>query len=233
MPETIQGASCESCKSQNTVMVKMAKIAKLPQTLSLNIQRVVIEHGIPVKTERKIRFPEVLPLGDYLYKGTHSYTVQRPTTLASTRLLGGKNGYKIPMSRTPPLRSPNSRPLNLLKARNYYTRDSLSSLSVAPPREHRDMLSDVSRAAVERLATTYQQETTTDILNTPYKLVSVIVHIGSDVSTGHFVTYRRAPAHHGQRFPERWVFTSDSYVRDASLAEVLNTQPYMLFYERI
>ena len=69
---------------------------QLPQTLCLNIQQVMMpESGIPVKNERQILFPEVLPLGDYLYKGAHSYSVHRPTSLVSTRLLGGKNGYKM------------------------------------------------------------------------------------------------------------------------------------------
>ena len=136
------------------------------------------------------------------------------------------------MTRTPPLRSPNSRPLNLLKARNYYTRNTLNSLSVGLPMGPRDMLSDVSRAAVEQLAQSYQAETATEVHNTPYKLVSVIVHIGN-ARTGHFITYRRAPAHHGQRFPDRWLFTSDTVVREAPMSEMLNSQPYMLFYERI
>jgi len=67
---------------------------------------------------------------------------------------------------------------------------------------------------------------------TCYRLTSVIVHLG-DVSSGHFVTYRRAPSLNGQRFPADWLYTSDLCVRRAPLSEVLAATAYMLLYEKI
>jgi len=67
---------------------------------------------------------------------------------------------------------------------------------------------------------------------TTYRLTSVVVHLG-DVSSGHFVTYRRAPSLNGQRFPADWLYTSDLCVRHAALTEVLASDAYMLLYEKI
>ena len=53
-----------------------------------------------------------------------------------------------------------------------------------------------------------------------------------DINSGHFVTYRRAPSTIGQRFPDRWLYTSDTMVRKASFAEVMESNAYMLFYEK-
>ena len=60
-----------------------------------------------------------------------------------------------------------------------------------------------------------------------YNLRAVIVHMGA-VDSGHFVTYRQ----HLDSTNVKWFFTSDSFVRAASLEEVLGSCPYMLFYEK-
>ncbi|XP_032683880.1 ubiquitin carboxyl-terminal hydrolase 30 homolog isoform X2 [Odontomachus brunneus] len=75
---------------------------------------------------------------------------------------------------------------------------------------------------------------TRDIMNgftmTPnkykYQLCAVIEHRGP-VDSGHFVCYRRA---HKENM---WLYTSDIVVESVSLTQVLFTNPYMLFYERI
>ena len=85
------------------------------------------------------------------------------------------------------------------------------------------------------LAATYSSENITASLSsrrTSYRLASVVVHLG-DVSSGHFVTYRRAPSLDGQRFPADWLYTSDLCVRRAALSEVLASNAYMLLYEKI
>uniref|UniRef100_A0A1B6CF67 ubiquitinyl hydrolase 1 n=1 Tax=Clastoptera arizonana TaxID=38151 RepID=A0A1B6CF67_9HEMI len=62
-----------------------------------------------------------------------------------------------------------------------------------------------------------------------YRLKAVIVHKGC-VERGHFVTYRRGPLHSNTR--HRWYVTSDSEIKDSTLFEVLQSTPYMLFYEK-
>ena len=90
-----------------------------------------------------------------------------------------------------------------------------------------------SSAPIQRLAHVYTAEQLPSALHTDsYKLTAVVVHLG-DVFSGHFVTYRRAPSDNGQRFPERWLYTSDSLVKKAAIGEVLAADAYMLFYDRI
>lgn len=62
-----------------------------------------------------------------------------------------------------------------------------------------------------------------------YRLKAVIVHVG-DIFCGHFVTYRRGPI--GTQAHNRWFYTSDIQIREANLAEVLQANAYMLFYEK-
>ncbi|GMF47313.1 unnamed protein product [Phytophthora fragariaefolia] len=57
-----------------------------------------------------------------------------------------------------------------------------------------------------------------------YDLTAVILHHGNE-RCGHFTAYRRAS-------PSQWFFVSDESVREATVAEVLSSCAYMLFYER-
>jgi uncharacterized UBP type Zn finger protein len=54
----------------------------------------------------------------------------------------------------------------------------------------------------------------------------MIEHLGGPFS-GHYVTYRQLL----QR--GLWVYTSDTAVYNSSLHQVLNINPYMLFYQRV
>ncbi|XP_064619927.1 ubiquitin carboxyl-terminal hydrolase 30-like [Lineus longissimus] len=65
-----------------------------------------------------------------------------------------------------------------------------------------------------------------------YKLTAVLVHHG-DALSGHFVTYRRALPPLGQNFSDRWLYTSDTEVHKVRLSEVLDSNAYMLFYEKV
>lgn len=56
-----------------------------------------------------------------------------------------------------------------------------------------------------------------------YKLRAVVEHIGGSHS-GHYCTYRC--------LGNQWVYTSDSLVYSVSSKEVLDSQAYMLFYEK-
>jgi len=70
--------------------------------------------------------------------------------------------------------------------------------------------------------------------NNNYSLRAVVVHMGG-IDSGHFVTYRRepfCPVESGSKV-RNWYYTSDSVVRMASVEEVLKSNPYMLFYEKI
>uniref|UniRef100_A0A3P8VD92 Ubiquitin carboxyl-terminal hydrolase n=1 Tax=Cynoglossus semilaevis TaxID=244447 RepID=A0A3P8VD92_CYNSE len=67
-----------------------------------------------------------------------------------------------------------------------------------------------------------------------FLLTAVLVHHG-DMHSGHFVTYRRSPSspRSCSPFSSQWLWVSDDSVRKASLQEVLSSNAYMLFYERV
>ena len=90
-----------------------------------------------------------------------------------------------------------------------------------------------TNSQVQRLARAYSMEMVgVTNNNNSYKLTSVVVHLG-DVHSGHFITYRRIASDNGQRFPDKWLYTSDTEVKKVSLGEVLQADAYMLFYERV
>ncbi|GFQ05339.1 ubiquitin carboxyl-terminal hydrolase 2 [Phtheirospermum japonicum] len=62
-----------------------------------------------------------------------------------------------------------------------------------------------------------------------YRLVGLVEHLGS-MRGGHYVGYVRGSKEYGDCV---WYHASDAYVRQASLEEVMRSQAYILFYERI
>ncbi|KAL2092799.1 hypothetical protein ACEWY4_012597 [Coilia grayii] len=67
-----------------------------------------------------------------------------------------------------------------------------------------------------------------------FRLTAVVVHHG-DMHSGHFITYRRSPAspQPSSSLSSQWLWVSDDTVRKASLQEVLSSNAYLLFYERV
>ncbi|XP_073528595.1 ubiquitin carboxyl-terminal hydrolase 30 [Phyllobates terribilis] len=67
-----------------------------------------------------------------------------------------------------------------------------------------------------------------------FRLMAVIVHHG-DMHSGHFVTYRRSPtaAKTPKHLSQQWLWVSDDAVRRANIQEVLSSNAYLLFYERV
>ena len=132
--------------------------------------------------------------------------------------------------------SPYSEPVNLLKALNYTSRTTVNGLcvqSTVSPISRQSPVPSRTNSQVQRLAKAYSMEMAgLTNHNNSYKLTSVVVHLG-DVDSGHFITYRRAASDNGQRFPDKWLYTSDTEVRKVSLAEVLRADAYILFYERV
>ncbi|KAJ6836307.1 ubiquitin carboxyl-terminal hydrolase 2-like isoform X1 [Iris pallida] len=67
-----------------------------------------------------------------------------------------------------------------------------------------------------------------------YRLIGVVEHSGS-MSGGHYIAYVRGERGRGKTQKSSnpgWFYASDAYVREASLSEVLNSDAYILFYER-
>ncbi len=137
---------------------------------------------------------------------------------------------------SPTITVPYSQPVNVLKALNYHSRATMSGLFVYPAQPTTNSVptnNQLNNQRVQQLARKYSSETlSADSHSNTYKLTAVVVHLG-DVFSGHFITYRRAPSYNGQHFPDKWLYTSDTLVRKTSIADVLQTGAYMLFYEKI
>ena len=119
--------------------------------------------------------------------------------------------------------SPTSGPVNLLRALNYDSRLMSHGLFL-----HATHQSGLSQSDIN-----HNMPSDKPVTDQAYRLYAVVEHIG-DVFSGHFVTYRRSPyVRSGDKFSNRWLYTSDMAVREVSLAEVLKAEAYMLFYERI
>lgn len=128
----------------------------------------------------------------------------------------------MPVPSTPPVLSPTSGHLTLLRALNYDSRISSQGLFLqsSPPSQAGSVQADINHNSPK------SQEYS-------YKLTAVVTHLG-DVFSGHFVTYRRSLSKKpGVKFSSRWVCTSDHAVKEVPLEEVLAAEAYMLFYERV
>ncbi|XP_045173405.2 ubiquitin carboxyl-terminal hydrolase 30-like [Mercenaria mercenaria] len=205
--------------------LKRLTIGKLPQCLCLHMQRTQwLDSGIPLKKYEHVIFPEVLHMDDYVYTKCEKS--------GRNGLLGGKalfGNTVIPLPSQPPVLSPTSGHITLLRALNYDSRISAHGLFLQP-----------SSPASSQNASSQHGSVQSDINhNSPksqdytYKLTAVITHLG-DVFSGHFVTYRRSPAtKSGNKYSCKWLCTSDHAVKEVTLDEVLSTEAYMLFYERL
>lgn len=78
--------------------------------------------------------------------------------------------------------------------------------------------------ASDLIASKEKREEYKDIL---YKLVAIIVHLGSSFSFGHYVTYRY------EKHNQMWYYISDHHVTPISISLVKTAEPYLLFYERM
>uniref|UniRef100_A0A1D1XLJ2 Ubiquitin carboxyl-terminal hydrolase n=1 Tax=Anthurium amnicola TaxID=1678845 RepID=A0A1D1XLJ2_9ARAE len=67
-----------------------------------------------------------------------------------------------------------------------------------------------------------------------YHLVGVVEHSGS-MRGGHYIAYVRGEKNLGktQKDVSSWFYASDAHVREVSLHEVLQSEAYILFYERV
>jgi uncharacterized UBP type Zn finger protein len=123
-----------------------------------------------------------------------------------------------------------SRPVNLLRALNYDVPALRSGMFLKPPNP-----SDApnSHADINHNGPSLPKHATAS--DHTYTLTSVVAHLGS-VFSGHFVTYRRSPpvaGSAGVKHSDTWLYASDMDVRRVSLEEVLSSEAYMLFYERV
>ncbi|KAM6944161.1 ubiquitin carboxyl-terminal hydrolase 30 isoform 1-T1 [Lycodopsis pacificus] len=220
--ETIKDVECENCtklqqgnpvngqvlESQRTTFIKQLKLGKLPQCLCIHLQRLTwSSEGTPIKRQEHVQFTEHLWMDRYKHNAS---------THRSQRLKCAPNPIKAENS----VDSAERPSANGTEAEHRYnnnkpfTNGTCSSVFLQSPGVN--------------LAYDYSP---TEYL---FQLTAVLVHHG-DMHSGHFVTYRRSPPSPRTSSPisSQWLWVSDDSVRKASQHEVLSSNAYLLFYERV
>ncbi|KAF7661987.1 hypothetical protein LDENG_00248600 [Lucifuga dentata] len=221
--ETIKEVECENCtklqemngqvlESQRTTFVKQLKLGKLPQCLCIHLQRLTwSSEGSPIKRQEHVQFTEYLSMDRYKHNGS---TQRRQRIKCTPKLIKSENtGDAI-----------NKPSTNGTDVEHHNNNKPLSNGTCSSVFVH-------SAAMSSQLSLTCEYSYSSEYL---FQLMAVLVHHG-DMHSGHFITYRRSPpsTHSSSSFSSQWIWVSDDSVRKASLQEVLSSNAYMLFYERV
>nr|XP_043882213.1 ubiquitin carboxyl-terminal hydrolase 30 isoform X2 [Solea senegalensis] len=223
--ETIKEVECENCtklqqentvngqflKSQRTTFVKHLKLGKLPQCLCIHLQRLTWSNeGTPVKKQEHVQFTEYLSMDRYKHNISSQRNVQLPCA-PKPKKAEDTDGVieKSTANGTDTEHHNNNKP---------FFNGNCSSFFLHPPGVNPQLNVTYGFSSPEYL----------------FQLTAVLVHHG-DMHSGHFVTYRRSPSspRGSSSLSSQWLWVSDDSVRKATLHEVLSSNAYMLFYERV
>ncbi|XP_074641676.1 ubiquitin carboxyl-terminal hydrolase 30-like [Tubulanus polymorphus] len=214
-PECVQSVECENCAkllgASNTPkrsFIKKLTLGKLPDNLCIHIQRTVwLDNGMPTKRCDHIGFAESLCLDEFI-----NAEPQRRQHEKQSRLIGGKlYGTEV-----------NEANAVLLNSKSLL---SMNTILTQPPSKLLSSISIRKPSSEDLIVEQHKRKSCS------YKLMSVIVHLG-DVFSGHFVTYRRGPIRQGL-VSDKWFCTSDTIVKSVDITDVLQSDAYMLFYQRV
>ncbi|XP_044131284.1 ubiquitin carboxyl-terminal hydrolase 30 isoform X2 [Bufo gargarizans] len=216
--ESVKDVVCENCtkihaqekpngqlvEDQKTTFVKQLKLGKLPQCLCIHLQRLSWSNqGSPLKRNEHVQFSEFLALDRYRYRFNENVFRQRQCIVE-----GGTTQVTTDASAA----SDGSHNSKVQLLNGTYSTSLLSSPSINSKSSSPECTSSSSL----------------------FRLMAVIVHHG-DMHSGHFVTYRRSPpaAKTPKHLSLQWLWVSDDTVRRANIQEVLSSNAYLLFYERM
>jgi len=188
-------------------LVKQLTFARLPDCLCFHIQRTAFENGVSFKRSDSVLFPTILNMDNYAY----NRQLAKLKAVKSAAASGGGGSCA-----TTPAAAAAETPLG--------DDASLTSWMTTP-----------DDGSIPGFSTAMDSCS----FNNNYALRAVVVHLGG-IDSGHYVTYRREPVcpvtssmTSSERQPRRWFYTSDALVKEVSVEDVLKTNPYMLFYEKI
>lgn len=225
--ETIKEVECENCtklqqgtvngqilESQRTTFVKQLKLGKLPQCLCIHLQRLTwSSEGTPIKRQEHVQFTEYLSMDRY----KHNASTQRSQRVrCAPKPIKAENSDDS--TETPTANGTEAEHRSNNNNNKPFSNGTCSSVFLHSP------------GVNPQLGLTYDYSSTEYL----FQLTAVLVHHG-DMHSGHFVTYRRCPSspRSPSPFSSQWLWVSDDSVRKASLHEVLSSNAYMLFYERV
>lgn len=218
--ETIKEVECENCtklqqvdtinghifESRRTTFFKQLKLGKLPQCLCIHLQRLTwSSEGTPIKRQEHVQFSEYLSMDRY----KHNLSSQRDPQVRGASVTIKAENLDDSMEKLNAPNHNNNKP---------FSNGTYSSMFLHSGGVNRQISLSCDYSSVEYL----------------FQLTAVLVHHG-DMHSGHFVTFRRSPCspHCSSTFSSQWLWVSDDSVRKASLQEVLSSNAYMLFYERV
>lgn len=219
--ELVDDFLCAGCSTHQTVQ-KRTLVGRYPEALCLHLQiatSVGMDEFSPYKVNTFVRFPEVLDMAPYHVSAHPSFFGACAADSESSSL----NGSYVEGI---------SSPLN--KARVVGGSPSFEGDVFSRPHSIDRGASPVTPKVV------------------PYTLRAVIVHHGTGVGAGHFTSFRRllrdasgayctlgedhkrfiGSASARARWDDHWIAVSDAKVRAVPREDVLNSNAYMLFYER-
>ncbi|XP_069475552.1 ubiquitin carboxyl-terminal hydrolase 30 isoform X2 [Ambystoma mexicanum] len=200
----------QSIEHQKTTFVKQLKLGKLPQCLCIHLQRMSWSNeGTPLKRHDHVQFNEFLMLDFYKYHLPGKRLAQHH--LKPREHAEASNDIKAGTTKPQELTHPNT-------SKTLFTNGAFSPSLFSLP------LTPTTLKVIPDYSSSMYL----------YRLVAVVVHHG-DMHSGHFVTYRRSPTSLKSSAPysNQWLWISDDTVRKASLQEVLSSNAYLLFYERV
>uniref|UniRef100_A0A1A8BJM7 Ubiquitin carboxyl-terminal hydrolase n=2 Tax=Nothobranchius TaxID=28779 RepID=A0A1A8BJM7_NOTKA len=222
--ETIKEVECENCtklqqsttlngqvlENQRTTFVKQLKLGKLPQCLCIHLQRLTwSSEGTPIKRQEHVQFTEFLLMDRYKHNSSSPKNrLNKCSSIAETPGSLNDNTERPKANGKDTEHHNNNKP---------FSNGSCSSVFLHSSGLNPQLGLSFDYSVFPSSSTEYL-----------FQLMAVLVHHG-DMHSGHFVTYRRSPS----AFSSQWLWVSDNSVRKASLQEVLSSNAYMLFYERV
>ncbi|XP_037337869.1 ubiquitin carboxyl-terminal hydrolase 30 isoform X2 [Pungitius pungitius] len=230
--ETIKEVECGNCtklqqgntfngqvlQNQRTTFIKQLKLGKLPQCLCIHLQRLTWSNeGTPIKRQEHVQFTEHLSMDCYKHNASTPRNQRIKCAPNSRNAESADDATEKPSTNgteAKHLYNNNNKP---------FSNGTRSSVFLQSPG-----VNPLLGLACDYSA---RPSSSTEYL---FQLTAVLVHHG-DMHSGHFVTYRRGPPSPRTAPPlgSQWLWVSDDSVRKASQHEVLSSNAYMLFYERV
>ncbi|CAB1322030.1 unnamed protein product [Coregonus sp. 'balchen'] len=215
-PQWGQPVSLDHClqhfiSSETIKEVECENCTKLPQCLCIHLQRLTWSNeGMPIKRQEHVQISEYLSMDRY----KHRATIQRLQHINCTPKTIKAEDSREAADKT----TPNGKDVEHHNNNKPLSNGTCSSVFLHSPGLNPQVNLTYDYSSSEYL----------------FQLMAVLVHHG-DMHSGHFVTYRRCPPspRSSSPFSSQWLWVSDDSVRKASLQEVLSSNAYLLFYERV
>jgi len=252
--EMVRDVNCECCKERNKLIVppqrpikvdamKKLSIARPPKTLCLHIRRLIGLGGPAIKLNCHVDFPLELDLAPFC-----SFSGE---VIFDSILLKSVIGNERKVEQKP--EAPRCSSVRLANEANPSSQTSSKHACVGgkgdfdPKKQEEHIICDCSSKKSRST-----KKIGSDKPTMMYRLASVVVHHGNH-SGGHYTVFRKLltqPFTNKQQYDEfmkkvaddpnfkeaekrEWVHISDEHVQRVDIDDVMRSQAYMLYYEKV